>query len=97
VFSKEPAVILGALAEVVKAIIPALIIFGILKWTADQVAAVMFVVGVAVSSFTVILTRNSTTPEADVNALIRTATHQEPGTKPEVVKEIQAQKDEGKV
>jgi len=61
-FGKEPAVILGALAEVVKAVIPAFIIFGLLKWTPEQVAAVMFVVGVLVSSLTVILTRSNTVP-----------------------------------
>lgn len=59
---KEPAVILGAISEVIKAIIPALIIFGWLKWTPEQVASVMFVVGVLVSSLTVILTRSNTVP-----------------------------------
>lgn len=57
---KEPAVILGAISEVIKAIIPALIIFGLLKWTPEQVASVMFVVGVLVSSLTVVLTRSNT-------------------------------------
>ena len=34
---KEPNVILGALAEVVKAIIPTLIIFGFIHWSSEQV------------------------------------------------------------
>lgn len=92
-FEKEPAVVLGALAEVVKAIIPALIIFGILKWSAEQVAQVMLLTGVVVGSLTVILTRSSTTPTPAVDALIKTATQQSPGTSPAVVKDIQAQKD----
>lgn len=90
---KEPAVVLGALAEIVKAIIPALIIFGILKWSAEQVAQVMLLVGVVVGSLTVVLTRSSTTPTPAVDALIKTATQQSPGTPPSVVKDIQAQKD----
>lgn len=94
-FSKEPAVILGALAEMFKAIIPALIIFGLLKWTPEQVAAVMFVVGVAVSSLTVILTRSQTTATPDVNALIRTAVAQPSNTSVATVKDIQAAKDSG--
>jgi len=69
-FGKEPAVILGALAEVVKAVIPALIIFGILRWTPEQVAAVMFVVGVLVTSLTVILTRTQTVSNGTADAQI---------------------------
>lgn len=72
-FGKEPAVVLGALAEVVKAVIPALILFGLLTWTPEQVAGVMFVVGVAVSSLTVILTRSQVVPTETVNSQIETA------------------------
>jgi hypothetical protein len=70
---KEPAVILGAIAEVIKAVIPAFIIFGLLKWTPEQVAAVMFVVGVAVSSLTVILTRSNSVSTDTANKQIETA------------------------
>ena len=57
-FQKEPAVILGALSEVIKAVIPMLIIFGFINWTGEQVAQVMLVVGVAVGFFNVLLTRS---------------------------------------
>jgi len=93
-FSREPAVVLGALAEVVKAIIPMLIIFGILKWTGEQVAQVMVVVGVLVGSLTIVLTRSQVTPGEQVNALIRTAVEQPTGTPVQVVKNIQEKKDE---
>lgn len=93
-FSKEPAVVLGALSEIVKAIIPMLIIFGILKWTGEQVAQVMIVVSVVVGSLTVMLTRTQVTSTPDVNALIRTAVDQPPNTSVETVKTIQAAKDE---
>lgn len=92
-FGKEPAVILGALAEVVKAIIPMLIIFGILHWTAEQVAQVMLVVGVLVGSLSIVLTRSQTTATPDVNALIRTAVKMPENATVEMVKTEQAAKD----
>ena len=79
-FGKEPAVILGALSEVVKAIIPALIIFGLLKWTPEQVASVMFVVGVLVSSLTVILTRSNTVSTVVADKQIEIAKASDPST-----------------
>lgn len=70
---KEPAVILGALAEVVKAIIPMLIIFNFINWTGEQVAQVMLVVGVAIGFFNVLLTRNAVVPTEKANSQIATA------------------------
>jgi len=95
-FGKEPAVVLGALSEMIKAIIPMLIIFGILHWSSDQVAAVMLVVGVSVGSLTVILTRSQTTSTPQVDALIKTAVSQPAGTSVEAVKSIQAEKEANK-
>ena len=92
-FGKEPAVVLGALSEVIKAVIPMLIIFGLIHWSAEQVAAVMLVVGVGVGFFNVILTRSQTTSTPQVDALIKTAVSQPPGTSVEAVKSIQADKD----
>lgn len=95
-FGKEPTVVLGALSEVIKAIIPMLIIFGFINWTGEQVAQVMLVVGVGIAFFNVMLTRSQTTSEPQMNALIRTAVSQPSGTAVETVKDIQAAKDEGK-
>jgi len=92
-FGREPAVVLGALAEIVKAVIPMLIIFGILKWTAEQTAQVMLVVGVVVGSLSIVLTRSQVRSEPEVNSLIRTAVKQPENTSVEKVKEIQAEKD----
>jgi hypothetical protein len=61
-FSKEPAVILGALAEVVRAVIPTLIIFGVINWTDSQIAQVMLLVGVLIGFFNVALTRTQVVP-----------------------------------
>lgn len=92
-FGKEPAVILGALSEVVKAIIPMLIIFGFIHWTGEQVAQVMLVVGVSIAFFNVLLTRSQTTSLPQTDALIRTAVAQPSGTSVGTVKDIQADKD----
>jgi hypothetical protein len=94
-FGREPAVVLGALSEIIKAVIPMLIIFGFIQWTSEQVAQVMIVVGVIVGGLNIVLTRSQVRPEADVNALIRTAIAQPAGTRVETVKDIQAAKDEG--
>jgi hypothetical protein len=61
-FGKEPAVVLGALSEVVRAVIPTLIIFGLITWTGEQVAQVMLLVGVLVGFFNVLLTRTQVVP-----------------------------------
>jgi hypothetical protein len=60
--TKEPAVVLGALSEVVRAVIPTLIIFGIITWTGEQVAQVMLLTGVLVGFFNVLLTRTQVVP-----------------------------------
>jgi hypothetical protein len=72
-FNKEPAVILGALSEVVRAIIPTLIIFGLINWSGDQVAQVMLLVGVMVGFLNVLLTRSQVVPTEKANAQIETA------------------------
>lgn len=92
-FNKNPAVVLGALAEMIKAAVPALILFNIIHWTPDQVAAVMFVVSIGVTSITTILTRAQVTPNEQVDTLIKTATHFDPDTDPQIVKDAQAAKD----
>lgn len=95
-FGKEPTVVLGAVSEVIRQIIPMLIIFGILHWTGEQVAQVMAVVSAIIAALTIILTRSQVTPETKVNDLIRTAVDQPAGTPVSKVKEIQERKDETK-
>jgi hypothetical protein len=72
-FGKEPTVILGALSEVVRQIIPMLIIFGIIHWTGEQVAQVMAAVSAAIAMFTILLTRSQVVPTEKANAQIETA------------------------
>lgn len=73
IFGKEPAVVLAASSEVVKAVIPTLIIFGIIHWTGEQVAQVMLTVGVVIAFVNTWLTRAQTTPESTLNKLIKEA------------------------
>lgn len=72
-FGKNPTVILGALAEMIKAIIPMLIIFGFIHWTGEQVAQVMLVVGVAIGFLNVLLTRSQVVTTEKANSQIETA------------------------
>ena len=72
-FGKEPAVILGALSEVIKAIIPMLIIFNFINWSGEQVAQVMLVVGVGIGFLNVLLTRSQVVATEKANAQIEVA------------------------
>lgn len=90
---KEPAVILGALSEVVRAVIPTLIIFGFVRWTPEQVAQLVLLVGVVIGALNVSLTRAQTTATPAVDALIKTALTLPSTTTVEAVKTEQAAKD----
>lgn len=72
-FQKEPTLILGALSEVIRAVIPTLIIFGFIQWTGEQVAQVMLLVGVVIAFLTILLTRSQVVPTEKANAQIETA------------------------
>lgn len=58
-FNKEPAILFGGLGEIAKAVIPVLVIGGFVAWDEKMVAAIMFLVGVSVTSLTAISTRQS--------------------------------------
>lgn len=91
--TREPAVLFGAIAEIIKAVVPMLILFGVLHWTAAQVAQVMIVVGVVVGSLTVVFVRAQTVPTVTSDALIATAVKLPATTSVETVKAEQAAKD----
>lgn len=92
-FGKEPAAILGALSEVIRAVIPTLIIFGIIHWTGDQVAQMMLLVSVVIGFFNILLTRNQTVAMQTANAQIETALKlPSTATVNEVVQKTEAQK-----
>lgn len=70
---KEPAVILGALSEVVRAVVPTLIIFNYIQWTGEQTAQFMLLAGVVIGFFNVLLTRSQVVPTERANSQIETA------------------------
>lgn len=71
--NKEPTVIIGGIAEIVRAIIPMLLIFGLIHWTDPQTGAVIFFVGVLVSFAEKLFIRAQTVPTDKANAQIVTA------------------------
>lgn len=90
--NREPTAILGALSEVVRAVIPMLIIFGFIHWTGEQVAQVMIVVGVIVGFLNVLLARAQVVPAETANAQIKTALKMpETATVDQVVKKTEAE------
>ncbi|MEQ1763212.1 MAG: hypothetical protein ABL984_08720 [Pyrinomonadaceae bacterium] len=72
-FGKEPTVVFNGLGEIIRAIVPCLILFGFIHWTDQQIAAVFLVVSVVLGFLTTLLTRSQTTPTEAVNTMIRTA------------------------
>lgn len=69
---REPAVIIGGIAEIIRAVIPMMIIFGFLQWTDNQTAQVMLVIGVAVAVGEKWFTRSQVVPTEKANAQIQT-------------------------
>lgn len=61
-FNQEPAVIFNGIAEVIRAVIPCLILFGVIAWSDEQIAAVMLVVSTVVGVLSTLLTRATVTP-----------------------------------
>lgn len=61
-FGREPAVIIGGIAEIIRAVIPMLIIFGYLNWSDNQLAQVMLLIGVAVAVGEKWFTRSQVVP-----------------------------------
>lgn len=71
--TKEPVVIANGIAEIVRVTIPLLIIFGLILWTDQQIAAVMLVLSAVISFVQTVFTRSSVTPTEVSDKLIRTA------------------------
>lgn len=91
-FGREPAVIIGGLADIVRAIIPMLLIFGVIAWTDQQTGAVIFFVGVLVGVAEKLFIRSQVVPTETANEQIRTAVSMPTGTSvKEVIAETEAQ------
>lgn len=58
----EPTAVLGALGELVRQIVPMLLLFGVINWTDPQIAGVFMVVSAAIKVLEVVLTRSQVVP-----------------------------------
>lgn len=72
-FGKEPTVILNGLAEILRQVIPMLILFGLLQWSDQQIAAVFMVVSAVVAFLSTALARSQVVPTEVANSQINTA------------------------
>ena len=72
-FGKEPTVILNGLAEILRQVIPMLILFGILQWSDQQIAAVFMVVSAVVAFLSTAWARSQVVPTEVANSQINTA------------------------
>lgn len=86
-FGKEPAVIFNGIGEIIRAIIPCLILFGFIHWTDQQIAGVLLVASIMLSFLTTLLTRSQSTSTETMDTLIKTAVRMPASTTVEEVKE----------
>jgi dTDP-4-dehydrorhamnose reductase len=92
-FGKEPTVILNGLAEILRQVIPMLILFGILHWTDQQIAAVFMVVSAVVAFLSTAWARSQVVPHETANAQIETAIKMpKDSTLQQVIDKTEAQK-----
>lgn len=70
---KEPTVIVGAVSEILRQIVPTLIIFGVINWTGEQVAQVTMLLGLVVALVNILVTRSQVTSNALTDDLIKAA------------------------
>ena len=81
IINREPTVIIGGLAEIARAVIPMLLIFGIVHWTDAQTGTIIFFVGVLVSFAEKLFIRSQVVSTEVANAQIITALKASPDTK----------------
>jgi len=84
----EPAAVFGGLAEVLRQVLPMLILFGVVAWSKEQLVGVMAFVSVFLTFLTILFTRSQTIPTAKADSQIRTAVSMPTGT---TVKEVVAE------
>lgn len=78
--NREPTVIIGGIAEIVRAIIPLLLIFGLINWTDSQIGTVMVLIGVLVAFAEKLFIRSQVVSTGTANSQIATAVRMPAGT-----------------
>lgn len=72
-FSREPAIWFSGIAEILRMLVPMLIVFGVIHWTETQSVAFFAFSSVVLTFIQTLLTRSATTPTDRVDAFIREA------------------------
>jgi len=90
--NKEPAVIAAGIAQLVSLIIPMLVLFNLIHWTAEQVAGFMAVVSFAATFVATLFTRQQSVPKVVADKQIDVALKETSSTTPEEVREMAAAK-----
>jgi len=60
--SKEPVVWTAAIALVIEAVLPFLVLIGVLDWSAEQISGAMIVVAAIVTAIGSVFARSKVTP-----------------------------------
>lgn len=84
-FGKEPAIFFNGIGEIIRAIIPAMILFGFIQWTDQQIAAIMLVVSVVLGFLITMLTRSNTVSTVVADKQIEVALKAPSTTSPDTV------------
>lgn len=71
--NKEPTAIINGISELLRQIIPMLIIFGLIHWTDLQTAAAFAVMSAFLSLVSILVTRSQVVPNEKADAQIKTA------------------------
>lgn len=75
---KEPVAWSTAITQLVEAIIPLLLIFGVLHWNQEQIGAVILAVGIVVKFVGAVVTRNITWSAKSVDEALYSTGEPEP-------------------
>jgi len=95
--NQEPAAVIGAIGTIAKAIVPVLIFSGLVHWDDKMTAAVMFLIGVAVTGLSVIFVRSQTVTLQTANQQVQKGIDSPAGTTvQQVVNETKADQEAGK-
>lgn len=71
--NKEPTAIINSISELVRQIVPMLILFGVIHWTDQQIAAVFMVLGAFLTLVQTLITRTQVVPTVVANKQIEIA------------------------
>lgn len=71
--NREPALIIKAFEEILRAAIPMALAFGWIQWTDVQIGTVVLFTGLVLGFISLLVTRSQVTPTTVANAQIETA------------------------